>query len=315
MSPGFVPRCPEFERRDGSGREPVDAVFEGGGIRGIALAGAAAGAMELGFRFERVAGTSAGALVASLVAAGYQPAELAETVCSIDWPALLDPVPLLRLPLVGKHLALALWGGLYRGDRLEGTWAELLATKGVESFGDLPPGALRMLATDLTHQQGVVLPDGLARYGFDPDRFRVAKAVRMSASVPFWFRSVEIRHGPEERVSFADGALASIFPVGLLHGSPRPLLGFRLLARDDRHPHDPIRGPGSLARAVVGAGIRARESLPSYSTHPARLVDIPADRNPLDFRLDRTEAREMFEGGRAAAVTALSGWAPLRVGP
>ncbi len=49
----------------------IDGVFEGGGIRAIALAGAAVAAMDAGYPFRRAAGTSAGAMVASLVAAGY----------------------------------------------------------------------------------------------------------------------------------------------------------------------------------------------------------------------------------------------------
>ena len=47
----------------------VYGVFAGGGIKGIALAGAAAAAMDHGFRFERIVGTSSGALVASLIIA------------------------------------------------------------------------------------------------------------------------------------------------------------------------------------------------------------------------------------------------------
>ncbi len=41
----------------------IDRIFEGGGIRGIALAGVAAAAMDAGYEFRRTAGTSAGAMV------------------------------------------------------------------------------------------------------------------------------------------------------------------------------------------------------------------------------------------------------------
>ena len=50
-----------------SGR--ADLVLEGGGVKGIALAGAVLALAERGYSFPRVAGTSAGAIVASLVAA------------------------------------------------------------------------------------------------------------------------------------------------------------------------------------------------------------------------------------------------------
>src|SRR6266511_4337469 len=54
----------------------VDLVFEGGGVKGIALAGAFSVLEERGYNPQNVAGTSAGAVVGSLVAAGYQAKEL-----------------------------------------------------------------------------------------------------------------------------------------------------------------------------------------------------------------------------------------------
>ncbi len=54
----------------------IDVVFEGGGARGIALNGAIATLHEAGFTFGRVVGTSAGAIAATLAAAGYTGAEL-----------------------------------------------------------------------------------------------------------------------------------------------------------------------------------------------------------------------------------------------
>ena len=49
----------------------ADAVFEGGGVKGIGLVGAVAFAEEKGYRWVNLAGTSAGAIVAALLAAGY----------------------------------------------------------------------------------------------------------------------------------------------------------------------------------------------------------------------------------------------------
>jgi len=47
----------------------VDLVLEGGGVRGIALLGAVLRLYDEGYRFPRIAGTSAGAIVAALVVA------------------------------------------------------------------------------------------------------------------------------------------------------------------------------------------------------------------------------------------------------
>ena len=46
----------------------VDLVLEGGGVKGIALVGAVGVLLEQGYTIHKVAGTSAGAVVGSLVA-------------------------------------------------------------------------------------------------------------------------------------------------------------------------------------------------------------------------------------------------------
>src|SRR5215208_2534246 len=58
----------------------VDLVFEGGGLKGIGIVGAYSVLEERGYRPQNVAGTSAGAIVAALLAAGYTAAELRHTM-------------------------------------------------------------------------------------------------------------------------------------------------------------------------------------------------------------------------------------------
>src|SRR5271156_4884094 len=54
----------------------LDAVFSGGGVKGIALVGAISVFEKEGYQIIRHAGTSAGAIVAGLHAAGYSAEEL-----------------------------------------------------------------------------------------------------------------------------------------------------------------------------------------------------------------------------------------------
>ena len=54
----------------------INAVFEGGGVKGISLAGAVKSAEQANVSFHRLAGTSSGAIVASLLAAGYTADEM-----------------------------------------------------------------------------------------------------------------------------------------------------------------------------------------------------------------------------------------------
>ncbi|MFP3325941.1 patatin-like phospholipase family protein, partial [Planococcus sp. SIMBA_160] len=61
-----------------------------GGIKGAALAGAYEALEARGFQFVRLAGTSAGAIIASLIAAGFTSQEIRELLDEMDEHQLLD---------------------------------------------------------------------------------------------------------------------------------------------------------------------------------------------------------------------------------
>src|SRR3954471_14941575 len=63
----------------------VDLVLEGGGVKGIALVGALSILEEHGFLPQNLAGSSAGAIVATLYAAGYKAAELRDIISSLKF--------------------------------------------------------------------------------------------------------------------------------------------------------------------------------------------------------------------------------------
>jgi predicted acylesterase/phospholipase RssA len=65
-------------------------VFEGGGIRGAAHAGAFLGSVASGIDFEATIGSSAGSMIAVLIAAGLTPAQVIEEL-SLDLSSLLVP--------------------------------------------------------------------------------------------------------------------------------------------------------------------------------------------------------------------------------
>lgn len=284
----------------------VNAVFEGGGVRGVALAGAAAGAMDLGVEFDQAVGTSAGSLVAALLAAGFDSNDLADSTCRIQWPDLLRPVRGARIPVVGRHMALLARRGMYDSARLEQVWGNMLDERGVHTFGDLRPGSLGVVVTDLSHSRGVLFPDGLDSYGYDPDTFPVAKALRMSAAVPFLFTPVRLRNKVTGDVSvMADGAMAANYPVGMAR-KDHPVLGFRLVLDPAGHDseHLKVRGPLTLAKSVVTAGIRARYALPRPPEPGVSVIRVPV-RNDLDFDMSGDEAEAVFERARSAATEQL----------
>src|SRR5258708_1376761 len=148
----------------------VDLVCEGGGVRGIGLVGAIAALAAAGYRFPRVAGTRAGAIVASLVAAlqlsGEPMTHLAEVMRSIDYRKFLDRNLIGHVPLIGGGLSLLVSDGVYRGAYLQDLLTGLLADLGVHTFGDLRTGdepdqfawSLVVTASDLSRRRLVRIP-------------------------------------------------------------------------------------------------------------------------------------------------------------
>src|SRR5687767_2750786 len=99
-------------------RRQADLVLEGGGVLGIAHVGAISVLEQQGYSFPRVAGTSAGAIVGSLVAAGMRHQELGELMRKLDYRKFRDKGMLDHVPLVGRGLSVLLENGIYEGDHL-----------------------------------------------------------------------------------------------------------------------------------------------------------------------------------------------------
>src|SRR5258708_5170918 len=125
---------------------------------------------------------------------------------------------------------------------------------------------VQVVASDITRGRMLVLPGDLADYGLVPDDFELALAVRMSMSIPLFFRPVPLRSKrPGEGMSLVvDGGLLSDFPVELLdtQGVPDwPTFGFRLVESAqpsiDRYP---VRGPISYLQAVMGTAMNAHDA-------------------------------------------------------
>ena len=79
--------------------QKIDAVFGGGGVKGSGWVGAIAVAEELGYEFVNLAGTSAGAIIAALVAADYSAGELKTLMDEIDYARFKDTNMIGKIPL------------------------------------------------------------------------------------------------------------------------------------------------------------------------------------------------------------------------
>ena len=123
-------------------RNYCDLVCEGGGVKGIGLAGAFSVLEEHDFRPQNVAGTSAGAITAALIAAGYTAAELKDVIFGMDFLRFRDKAWEDKLRLVGKGVSIFKDLGIYEGRYFEDWIGELLKAKGAETFSSLATDAV-----------------------------------------------------------------------------------------------------------------------------------------------------------------------------
>ena len=97
----------------------VDAVFEGGGVKGIGLIGAVCCFEDCGYELHRFAGTSAGSIIASLLAVGYTGKELKDIMLNYDYRNFLDKNKLKALSFLVKSTSLFKNKGIYSGNPIE----------------------------------------------------------------------------------------------------------------------------------------------------------------------------------------------------
>jgi len=93
----------------------ADLVLEGGGVKGIGLVGAYSALTDAGYTFHRIAGTSAGAIVGSLIAAGMGPEDLKDIMRTVDYGRFQDESFIDHLGLVGKGFSVLFEKGIYEG--------------------------------------------------------------------------------------------------------------------------------------------------------------------------------------------------------
>jgi NTE family protein len=231
----------------------ADLVLEGGGVKGIGLAGAICVLAEAGYKFPRTAGTSAGAIAAVLVAAvqksGQDMSVLDRYLRDLRYvdftrtgrirhalERVIGRVPAGLVPLLFR-------GGLYDGSYLNTWLSQKLGECGVTSWDDLKitpgedPGTdlpkerqyhAVVYASDITRGMVARLPwDYQQFYGLTPEEEMVISAVRGSMSIPFFFvpdrvatKRAEIDLPddgkiiwPGGKVTWVDGGMLANFPI------------------------------------------------------------------------------------------------------
>ncbi|WP_212774734.1 patatin-like phospholipase family protein [Polycladomyces abyssicola] len=289
----------------------ADAVFEGGGVKAIGLVGALTVAEEKGYRWKRLAGTSAGSIIAALLAAGYRAGDIHALMMEQDFLQFMPKTWYHRIPYMGPALRLWIHKGLYPGDALEKWIGELLARRGVYTFADLKECKLSIIASDISGGKLMVLPHDYKDYGYDPSELTVARAVRMSCSIPYFFDPVKVVNQICKKICYVvDGAILSNFPVWLFdQEKPRwPTFGFRLVSELTAEEHH-VSGPISLLRAIFFTMMEAHDNRYLRDQEKVRTILVPTlNVKMIDFHISKEKRQLLFEEGRKAAEDFFSNW-------
>ena len=295
-------------------------------MKGIALVGAFSVLEERGYEPQNMAGASAGAIVAALIAAGYTSEELRKIIGELDYNQFKDESWEDRIPLAGRSLSILKDLGIYEGEAFLVWMRDLLEVKGIRTFGDLVRREdaelkyrykAQVIASDVTERRLLVLPRDAPRLGIgDPDELNVALAVRMSMSIPIFFEPVKLANAQTGREHLiVDGGMLSNFPVWLFDAEePQwPTFGLKLVEKDPRAPvaggqprqERPRSGVLSVIdylRSLVDTMMAAHDRLYIEDSDFDRTIAIDTlGVRTTEFDLSEERAVELFESGRAAA--------------
>lgn len=288
----------------------IDGVFSGGGIKGFAFLGALQVLEKGNYQFRRVAGTSAGSIVAAFIAAGYTAKEMEMLFNELNLKSLLDPRKLAKKIPFFKWINLYFQGGLYKGKELEKWLSKKLAAKGIYTFDDLPKDSLKLVTSDLTNGRMIVIPDDLKDYGINWKKFSVAKALRMSCGIPFFFEPIKIKNGKRE-FYFVDGGVLSNFPVWIFDNKKkeRPILGLKLSQPyEEMKPHD-IKNGLTLFESLFSTMSSAHDRRYVSKKHVKNIIFIPIeDYSATQFNIDEETKQKLMEIGKNQTEKFLETW-------
>lgn len=190
-------------------------VFSGGGMKGVAYVGCLKALEKFSVisGLENIAGSSIGALIATLIALKYNYLELKDLIMSLNYDEIQD-IQISKI-LTGF--------GLDSGNNIERLVRELVKYKTGKynyTLGELLENYginLVIVATCLEDEEAIYFS------GKTHPTVPIFKAVRMSISIPIFFTAQSY-----EGKTYVDGGLLDNFPIALFE--PEHTLGIQLIS-------------------------------------------------------------------------------------
>ncbi|MBT8765100.1 patatin-like phospholipase family protein [Metapseudomonas boanensis] len=288
----------------------IGLVLSGGAARGLAHIGVLKALEEQSIRVDAIAGTSMGAVIGGLYAAGYRVDELERLATHLDWQlALSDAPPRQDVPfrrkqddrdfLVKQRLSfrddgsLGLPLGVIQGQNLALLLESLLVhTNDTRDFDRLAI-PFRAVATDIATGEKVVFQRG-----------HLPRAIRASMSIPAVFAPVEV----DGRL-LVDGGMVDNIPVDVARSMGVDLV----IVVDIGNPLQPRKELGTVVDVLnqsITLMTRTNSEAQLATLKPADVLIQPplAGYGSTDFG----KAKEMIDAGYRATTILDSRLAILR---
>lgn len=312
-------------------KQKCNVVLAGGGVKGIGHIGAICALEKQGYCFEHMAGSSAGAIVASFLAAGYTGEEMQALMQDIDYEKFRHESFLDHFGVIGKGLHVALEYGIYSSSYLEHWLNDLLSQKHAACFGDVKnkDGSYRLQVTisDVTDQKLLVFPQDLSLFHIDIDSFPIARAVRMSMSIPFYYEPYKLKDTQGKKHYMVDGGMLSNYPIWILDDGTSvpayPTFGLKFISGDEKaeckqecQPCDTIL---DYTESIISTLLEANDNFHisrskgdfARSILIPSMISIDGEKKKIsttDFGITKAESKALFNNGYDAAQEFLKTW-------
>lgn len=159
----------------------------------------------------------------------------------------------------------------------------------------------------------VIFPDDLPNYGFTNQDFSIAKAVRMSSTIPFYFEPVKWKTPKWKQPCYmVDGGLLSNYPIWIFDSPniPRwPTFGFHFVKNEIQAEPVPYEDPISMFKGLFKTMMQAHDLRHLDKESKARTIAIPTGTiTSTKFQLTTEEKEWLYQSGFHAAEKFLQSW-------
>src|ERR1051325_3618430 len=302
-------------------------VCEEGGVKGVAYGGVfeVLEERQITPQIQAVAGTSAGAIAATMMALNYSAEKFLKIMMRLNFEKLEDGCELIAPFRLVRHF------GWFKGNyflKLMETYIEEKTGNAratfrdlVEKYADRHFKRLYIFGTNLTQQ-------AVQKFSYETTpEVAVADAVRISMSIPFFFEARYYEQNGSND-AFCDGGVLNNYPIDtfdeqrpeidpdtgqqMLHRTPnQETLGFHFV--DPSQPASPINSLRSFSGGVIDALLDIQDILlktnPGDERRSVFIDDLCV--SFADFELSDKTKRALIEQGRIATTKYLDKPQPL----